>query len=840
MSNRRVSSNISGNASRQVFRLSPSLHFTRQGRKPSLFFTLRARLIAAFLIVALLPTGVFAFFDTRSTQTALTNAANEALLSAANQTKTVIDSFIKTHLYALSEQANDPLLVDYLRMPAESQPGSVQEKFARTQLNSAYSKDYLLNNYILSYLLFTRDGKLLQDTSTESPVQSAPFLNLNKVDPELFSLMLSSDRPYISSVIFPTGSGNPVLYFLTNVKDESRQIVGILAARYNAALIQSFVDQSVELAGGRSYAVVYDNNLLRLAQGNSRDTIYKTVLPLDAARLTNLQKLGRVPTGNNASTDIPSLAKGLSQIETSPFFTTQAAGIGDEINAAAAIQLENKDWTVAYLQPQSVYLAPLKSQSRTTAILGLAIAALAAIFGLFITQRLTRPIARLTQTVERVSNGDLWAQAPESQDEIGLLAAAFNTMTTELRRTLEGLEQRITERTSQLARVSEQMKHRAYQLQTVTQVAKMVASIQEQEKLLPMITQLISDRFDYYHTGIFLIDPQGEYAVLRAANSEGGQRMLARNHKLKVGQEGIVGHVTGEGLPRIALDTGADATFFDNPELPNTHSEIALPLKIGDKVIGALDVQSEKPNDFDEEDVVVLSTMADQVAIAIENARLFSETNNAFIELQTLHGQYLQKQWSQAVITKGKTGYRYLNGRLLPVTKTVDSQPWEGFSGGEPAVIDVPPENLESSGTAAHLMVPIMVRGQIIGMYDLGEPERPGGWEKEDIQFVKSVADQVGLALENARLLEQTQIRAEREHLVSEITSKMRATNDPNVILETAKRELLQALRATKADIVLPGKQQANAIREPTSTVNNNGYKQNDATQEPEIGRGNQ
>jgi GAF domain-containing protein/HAMP domain-containing protein len=828
MSDRKAPINGSGNGSRQVFRLSPSLHFTNPGRKPSLFFTLRARLIVSLLFVALAPTALLAYFDARATQTALTNAANEALLSAARQTKDSIDAFIKTHLYALSEDTNDANLSAYLAMSSSQQPGSDQEKTARAQLNADYARDYRLNNYILSYVLINKDGKVLLDTSNEHPEQT-PFLNLDKVDPTLFNLMLSSDRPYISSIIFPPGSGIPVFYFVASVKDQTRLVSGILAARYNAALIQSFIDQSQELGGPLSYAVVYDDNLLRLAQGASSELVYKTVVPLDPARLASLQKIGRIPTGNNLSTNIPALASGLGQVDQTPYFTTKTSETGGEINAAAAIQLENKNWTVAYLQPQSVFLAPLRIQTLNTVFMALAIAAGAILLGLFITRRLTRPIERLTRTAEKVSHGDLWAQAPESQDEIGALAAAFNTMTSELRRSLEGLEQRIAERTSQLAHASEQMKRRVNQLQTVTQVAHAVASVQDQERLLPLIAQLISDRFGYYHTGIFLLDEKGEYAILRAASSEGGQQMLAHHHKLKVGEDSIVSLVTRQGEPRIALDVGEDAVSFDNTDLPKTRSEMALPLKIGEKVIGALDVQSEKPFAFSEEDLNVLSTMADQVAIALENARLFSETHHALTELQRLHGQYLQQQWAQAVITTRKSGYRYINGELEPIPAGGAVEPWENVTRDESALLTSNRDNPEGEHAPTNLVVPITVRGQVIGLYQLGEPPQAGGWKKEDIEFVKAIADQVGLALENARLLEQTQTRAEREHLVSEITSKMRASNDPQVILETAKRELRQALRAKEAEIVLPDKsREGKPSNESPGELKGNGYKASD------------
>jgi GAF domain-containing protein len=243
-------------------------------------------------------------------------------------------------------------------------------------------------------------------------------------------------------------------------------------------------------------------------------------------------------------------------------------------------------------------------------------------------------------------------------------------------------------------------------------------------------------------------------------------------------------------------------------------------------------VQSEKPSAFNEEDIAVLNTMADQVAIAIENARLFSETRDTLTELQTLHGQYLEQQWSRTVIEAGKGGYQYAHGRLEPLPAQAAAHLWSNLAGGEPAVVDMPADDAGGS-SSSNLVAPILVRGQVIGVYNLGEPEQPGGWKKEDIEFVKSVADQVGLALENARLLEQTQKRAEREHLVAEITGKMRSSNDPKEILETAKRELLQALGAKRADISDSSEvAKPAAADKPPEGVNSNGHKTTNETKD--------
>jgi len=409
----------------------------------------------------------------------------------------------------------------------------------------------------------------------------------------------------------------------------------------------------------------------------------------------------------------------------------------------------------------------------------------------------------LTQVAERVTSGDLTALASPGPGEFGFLADAFNSMTIELRRTLEGLEQRITERTSELTHASEQMQRRANRLQAVAEVAHAITSVQDMDRLLQLVTYLISERFDYYHVGIFLLDQTGENAILQAANSEGGQRMLAKGHQLKVGEKGIVGYATGTGEPRIALDVGSDIVYFDNPDLPLTRSEMTLPLKVGGKIMGAMDVQSTEPSAFTEEDVATLSTLADQVAIAIQNTRLFSETNRALKELETLHTQYLQQAWSQVVEERSKNGYQYRNGKVIPLPLDSSDVIWQQVKAGIPVVVSSPlDDNGVEMSPGSALLVPISVRSQVIGALHLPSPEGKYLWDEQNISLVKEVADQIGLALENARLLEQTQIRAEREHLVADITTKLRASNSPQEIIQTAARELRQALRAKQARFI--------------------------------------
>lgn len=201
----------------------------------------------------------------------------------------------------------------------------------------------------------------------------------------------------------------------------------------------------------------------------------------------------------------------------------------------------------------------------------------------------------------------------------------------ELQAFSEGLEKLVQDRTTELDLARVLSERRAKQFESISQVTRTISSTRDLDSLLAQITAVINREFGFYHVGIFL-DTAKEYAVLSASNSEGGQRMLERSHRLKIGETGMVGYVTSTGKPRIALDTGTDAVFFNNPDLPETRSEIALPLRVGEEIIGALDVQSIEANAFKQEDINILSTLADQVSIAIQNARQYEETRRALVE----------------------------------------------------------------------------------------------------------------------------------------------------------------------------------------------------------------
>jgi GAF domain-containing protein len=259
--------------------------------------------------------------------------------------------------------------------------------------------------------------------------------------------------------------------------------------------------------------------------------------------------------------------------------------------------------------------------------------------------------------------------------------------------------------------------------------------------------------------------------------------MLARNHKLAVGQTGIVGYVTGTGETRIALDVGSDAVYFNNPDLPQTRSEMALPLKVRGRVIGALDVQSTKAAAFSTEDIEVLQVLADQVALAIDNARIHAESERIIRELNTLYRQQISQSW-QRRLESNIFAYTYQSGKVVME-----------------ALPDVAGSYKENDGRILNL--PLTLRGQSLGEVALRRhPESPP-WSKEEIALAHQIADQIALSLENARLLEENRRRARNESLVGQISGKTQGLLDVETVIKTATQEIGRSLGLARVQIRL-------------------------------------
>jgi len=412
------------------------------------------------------------------------------------------------------------------------------------------------------------------------------------------------------------------------------------------------------------------------------------------------------------------------------------------------------------------------------------------VFRLFTQSVFMRPISKLLEAATKQSEGDLSirVQIP-GQDEFHQLAGSLNTMTEKVQESISELEVRVAERTMELELSNKDSQHRASQFEAVAKVAQASSTIRELDVLLPSITELISQHFGYYHAGIFMLDGAREYAVLASANSEGGQKMLERKHRLRVGAEGIVGFVTKTGTPRIALNVGEDSVHFNNPDLPDTQSEMALPLKIGTQIIGALDVQSIVANAFSEEDVEVLSTLADQVALAIENARLFGESQRLLKESQIAFGERLQESWAQIATTKVSVGYTLSGSQVKSMEKPLESANIKQAINSGNVVLS---ENKKTHQLET-IAIPIKIREQVVGTLNIQLPTKHH-LDTDEIDIAEAIANRVGLAIETATLIEETSRRAAYQRTTSEISEKLSASTRFDAILRTAAEELSRAL----------------------------------------------
>ena len=343
------------------------------------------------------------------------------------------------------------------------------------------------------------------------------------------------------------------------------------------------------------------------------------------------------------------------------------------------------------------------------------------------------------------------------QDEFTNTQRAARQTLDALREERSRLEERVEERTVGLTRKTEQLRATSY-------IARKTAEVQDLGTLLDTVAHLVTDQFGFYHTGVFLTNESGDHVVLQAASSEGGQRMLERGHVFTIGMQGIVGYVAAQKKPRIALDVGTDAVFFNNPDLPLTRSEVALPLLIRNKILGVLDIQSDRPQAFSMDDIDVLQTLSDQIAVAIENARLLDETQAAIMQLGALTSIRTHEAWIQKLQEQDRAfTYTPLGLRAEKL-----------------------PQNSNNT-----IGAPIVLRGRKIGNIAIAR-KGDGKWSRLDERLLEEVANQVGLAVDHIRLLEEATQRARQEQTVGKLASRFSQSLDLDTLLQTAARELGQ------------------------------------------------
>ncbi len=386
------------------------------------------------------------------------------------------------------------------------------------------------------------------------------------------------------------------------------------------------------------------------------------------------------------------------------------------------------------------------------------------------------PAPVFTGGVGMPANFSTWTTTGVTYFTIAILlvlsvSALIHNINTSLLRTTQLSERLEADRIEAQARAA-QLERRQQQLYTAAEIAGILGRVHDTDELLQTVVNLLQERFNLYYCGIFLLDEQGTYAVLRAGTGEAGREMRARGHRLAVGGASMIGWCIANRKARIALDVGQEAVRFANPLLPLTRSELALPIILGEHILGALTIQSQEPNAFDKNDITVLQGIATSLATAIENAQLVQRLQRTLSQVQRLNQQYLVDAWRRESTLRQDTRKYELENPHAPVAL---------------------PE-------ARTLTVPLTLRGTTIGEITI---EGFQAWGEHERRFVEAMATQAAHALENARLVRETLQQAQREQVVSAITEQIRTHLDMEDILRASTSALQQTLHLRKVRIQL-------------------------------------
>lgn len=368
---------------------------------------------------------------------------------------------------------------------------------------------------------------------------------------------------------------------------------------------------------------------------------------------------------------------------------------------------------------------------------------------------------------------------------IGMMTWVFSRTTQ--RALIESQETSLAlvfQREETIARLDAQTRY----LQATITVARSLVGSRNLDELLDNTVDLVRDTFGYYHVQVFLVDEARNYALLRQSTGEAGRQLLARGHRLPVGSMSVIGQVTVSGQPVIARDTDSDVVHRRNELLPDTRSEMAIPLRIGDEIIGALDLQSVESDAFAPDVIPTLQALADQLAIAIQNARLFEQAETSLRELRELSEEAAYRSWAEFIQETKEVELRQSFGAETPELSVQRSRVVDRVLTSGSVIISTGKDD-----QPAFLAVPVVVRNQVVGVLGV-EPDGMREWTRDDLNVLEGIAERTALAVENARLYIEARRAAEREHLITNISDRLQRAPSLAMLLQSAAEELAAAL----------------------------------------------
>ena len=666
-----------------------------------------------------------------------------------------------------SSLANTKILIsktDLIQTLDSQDPAAIREEVLK---NSTFFEFEGVN-------ILDSNGRRLVDTSEGATLNEDKLLSLALLGIETSGF-----------VIDETGQDRLRLASVSPLKNSQGKIVaGILVSR---DINQDLLKQQSLLSRGVEFAFIHNNEIVE-------ETKSHVAWPLDQNAIQQAAN-GQTVLGNEIVTvDNVPYAVGYVPLQ-----------VGGEVGLVVMILFDLTE------------LMAFQNQLGLEAgyfLVGLVVV-LVVVITLFVRQNVTLPLGRLQQVAQKIASGDYTRPllSPTGHDEISHLISTFNTM-------VAGVQSREAE----LRHLTETLQQRSNMIEASMQISQQLTSILEIDRLLQQVVIAIQKRFNYYHVHIYIIDQNTGELVMREGTGEVGQKLKTKGHHLQVGQ-GIVGRVAESRQPILADNVDEIASFVRNPLLPKTRSELAVPLRRANVVLGVLDIQSENIGGFSQEDLLLMQSIADQVAVAVENARLFRQARSAAAEAEALSRRLTHEAWYDIGQHLATSGYIFTKSELAPIhPAAAESTVVDPHL--QPLIVDavyqkklITHVDNDSNSQSTCVSVPLILRDEVIGVIAIERapvqtPGRDGSqpareqaearpWTEDELIMIRTAAEQVTLALDTARLARETQRAAWRDRIVGESTAKVWASTEVEEVMKAAVAQLGNQLKASEVIIRL-------------------------------------